>query len=292
MYKIAILGCENSHAKSFLELIKQGEYPALQVVGVYSEEREAADALHEAYGVAVLDDYASLAGRVDGIMITARHGDNHYRYAKPYLPYRIPMFIDKPITCREEDARAFMCEARENGVRLCGGSTCAAVDETLALAADVANNAYGELRGGALACPIYKGSPYGGFYFYAQHLVEVMTRIFGEGIQAIRADQNGETVTFTARYDGYSVLATYIEDSGYYSVSVYGARGARTEQLSISLPSFRHEMNDFLALLEGADMPKSYESFAYPVFVMNAILRSLDSGTWEAVAPMERSSAC
>ena len=38
MYKIAILGCENSHAKNFLDLISKGLYPDIEVVGVYSNE--------------------------------------------------------------------------------------------------------------------------------------------------------------------------------------------------------------------------------------------------------------
>ena len=31
MYKIAILGCENSHANAFLKLINEGKYPEIEV---------------------------------------------------------------------------------------------------------------------------------------------------------------------------------------------------------------------------------------------------------------------
>ena len=48
MYKIAILGCENSHAKNFLDLIAAGAYPEIEVVGVYSNEPEAAQKLRSA----------------------------------------------------------------------------------------------------------------------------------------------------------------------------------------------------------------------------------------------------
>ena len=50
MYKVAILGCENSHADSFLSLIKDGLYPDLEVVGVYSHEEEPPKKLQEKYG--------------------------------------------------------------------------------------------------------------------------------------------------------------------------------------------------------------------------------------------------
>ena len=41
MYKIAILGCENSHANSFLDfIIKDKLYTDIEVVGVYSDDIE------------------------------------------------------------------------------------------------------------------------------------------------------------------------------------------------------------------------------------------------------------
>ena len=42
MYKVAILGCENSHADSFLNfIIKEKKFPDVEVVGVYTDEEEA-----------------------------------------------------------------------------------------------------------------------------------------------------------------------------------------------------------------------------------------------------------
>ena len=82
MFKIAILGCENSHADAFLEsIIKKGEYPDLEVVGVYSHEADANARMKEKFGVYCAESFDEFVGKVDGIMITARDGDNHYKYA-------------------------------------------------------------------------------------------------------------------------------------------------------------------------------------------------------------------
>jgi len=283
MYKIAILGCENSHANNFLSLIAAGNYPDIEVVGVYSNEPEASAKLNEKFGVYVMKDYDEMCGKVDGIMITARHGDNHYKYAKPYMDSGIPMFIDKPITCSEEDAIAFMKEAKEKGISFCGGSTCAALKETLELAEAVKEKTVGDVRGGSLACPIYLDSPYGGFYFYAQHLVEVMLTVFGEDVKAVTAEKYDGSLIFTAHYGSFNVVGTYLEKISYYTVSLYGAKGTQSKVLNFTPDSFRHEMNDMHDLLEGKPMKKSYESFTASVFVMNAILRSLDSGKRESV---------
>lgn len=281
MYKIAILGCENSHAKNFLDLISKGLYPEIEVVGVYSNEYDAVEKLHDTFGTRIMESFDECVGRVDGVMITARHGDNHYKYAKPYLDSGIPMFIDKPITCTEEDALAFMREAQDKGVRLCGGSTCAALCETLSLADDVNGGVHGELLGGSVCSPLISDSPYGGFYFYAQHLVEIMTTIFGGGIREVLAERCDKTLEFSAYYDGYRVNGTYVEKGKYYTAGVYGYKSARSEILNFTPDSFRHEMDDMLHLLRGGEMKKSYEEFILPVFVMNAIVRSLESGKKE-----------
>ena len=282
MYKIAILGCENSHANRFLTLISEGMYPDIEVVGIYSNEPEAVDKLNKQYGIYVMKDYAELVGKVDGIMITARHGDNHYKYAKPYLDSGIPMFIDKPITCNSEEAVEFMRECKEKGVRLCGGSTCAFLSETLALAKAVEEKEQGDTMGGNLVCPIHLDSPYGGFFFYAQHLVEVMTKIFGQDVQEIIANKREATLSFIAKYEDFDVTATY-SSSNYYDISVFGKKSSRHEKLTFGENCFSHEMDDMHDLLVGKEMKKDYDTFIKPVFIMETIMRSAESGKWEKV---------
>lgn len=86
-------------------------------------------------------------------------------------------------------------------------------------------NEFGEVRGGSLACPIQLDSPYGGFYFYAQHLVEIMLTVFGSDIVSISSQKHDGSLTFTASY---------------------GSKSARAETITFTHDSFRHEMDDCL----------------------------------------------
>ena len=123
MYKVAILGCENSHANAFLRaVIEEKVVDDIEFVGVYSDDPAAAQKLHDMFGVPAAERYDEFVGKVDGILITARHGDNHFKYAKPYIESGIPMFIDKPITCSEEDAQEFMGLLKQHNIRVSGGS--------------------------------------------------------------------------------------------------------------------------------------------------------------------------
>ena len=56
MYKLALLGVENSHAKSFLQLIQKGLYPDITVIGVYSNEPEAAAKLQDEQMIVILTE--------------------------------------------------------------------------------------------------------------------------------------------------------------------------------------------------------------------------------------------
>ena len=51
MFRIAILGCENSHAENFLQIIRDEKYEDVEVVGVYSCFPGEGEKLQEKYGV-------------------------------------------------------------------------------------------------------------------------------------------------------------------------------------------------------------------------------------------------
>ena len=105
MLKLAILGCENSHANTFIDFVVDKKVvDDVEFIGVYSEDAEAMAKLTDKYGIPGVDSVDAFVGKVDGIIITARNGANHYKYAKPYIESGIPMFIDKPITNESSEA--------------------------------------------------------------------------------------------------------------------------------------------------------------------------------------------
>lgn len=283
MYKVAILGCENSHANSFLNaVLNEKIVDDIEFVGVYSDDKEAAGKLHDVFGVSVAESYDEFVGRVDGIIITARHGDNHYKYAKPYIQSGIPMFIDKPITCSEEDAEAFMKELKANGVKICGGSVCVLTDHVQELKKAVAEETYGKVNGGFLRAPLDMDNPYGGFFFYSQHLAQVAMEIFGHYPKTVRAMNNGDTYTCILRYEEYDVALAYICGNGHYCAMINCQNGSVGGTYNLA-GCFQREFMEFYNLLLGKEQKQSYEDFFAPVYVLNAIYRALQSGNEEVI---------
>lgn len=285
MYKVAILGCENSHANNFLKAVLQDKIvDDVEFVGVYSYDREAAEKLQEQFGVPVADSYEDFVGKVDGIIITARHGDNHYKYAKPYLDSGIPMFIDKPITCTEEDAKAFLEDLKVRKVPVTGGSVCVLTDHVQKMRDLVKEQALGKVFGGYLRAPVIMNSPFGGFFFYAQHLVQVMTEIFGCYPESVSARQVEEAVYCQVHYSDYDVDLTFVQNSGVYYAGISCNDGYAGGDYSQEIAgSFAREFMEFYYLLQGKEQKQNYEDFFAPVYILNAIHRALQSGGVESV---------
>lgn len=287
MKRIAILGCENSHADAFLKFIaEKEEFRDIEVVGVYSNDAPAAEKLNARFGVPVLSDYTDAVGKIDGLIITARHGGNHYPYAKPYIDSGIPMFIDKPITIREDEAVELMRQLKARNTRISGGSSLKQDVHVAQLKADAEQEVGGKTISGFVRAPYQSENDYGGFYFYAQHLVEMVCEIFGRFPQSVTARQNGKQIHVLFHYEAYDCVGLFSDNNYQY----YAARMAEKGTKGLDIPStndwFYREFKEFCDLLDGADQSLSYEAFIAPVFILNAIERSLSSGKEEAVGPI------
>jgi len=286
MKKIVILGCENSHAASFLNAIKKNEvFSDVEVVGVYSDEAAPCEKLRANYGVEIMGDFAEAVGLVDGVVITARNGDNHYKYAKPYLDLGVPLYIDKPITNSEEDAVAFIGDLERRGIRYTGGSCLRHDNFVKELAEDHKAEVDGKTLGGEFRAPLDSESPYGGFFFYAPHLVESVMVIFGKNVKSVRVFKNGIKTTVIFRYEDFDVVGLFVENNYVYYATRHAEKGVKASKIAGGAGNdwIYNEFMDYYKLLEGGKTGVSPEDFIAPVFVMNAIKRAIDSGDEEKV---------
>ncbi len=277
--KIAILGTENSHAYAFANLLHNDpDYRDVELVGIYGAEQEANyQIVNEGLCNNIAEKPEDYLGKVDGIMVTARHGDLHLAYALPYLRAGIPAFIDKPFTVGLEQAEQLIAVAKLSGAALCGGSVLKYPDEFNQLKRFCATNS---ITGGFVAAPINMVNPYGGFYFYSSHLVEMMFSVFGSDIRAVQAfcpDEATNRVSVRFDYGSFDVLALY---SGSYSyvVSVCSEKGFRSATVEDLSYCFKIEMEEFLHTVRTGKMPQTYEEMKKPLVVLHAVEKSFQRG--------------
>lgn len=274
--KIAILGVENSHADAFGKLVKENpKYSDIEIVGIYSEEEDAVkriiDAGYANYAAKTHDEFL---GKVDGVVVTARHGNNHYKYAMPYVKAGIPCFIDKPFCADLELAKELAKTAKENGALLCGGSCLKFIDELKPLARIAKNKT---VLSGHICCPVNMDNVYGGFWFYTQHLIEMLITIYGRNVKSVIAycpDEKKNRLTVIFNFGEFDVC-------GFYTGAYRYSAGLRTSDEQIYdtfcddvTYTYLNEFDEFVEMVKNGVMHDSYEDLVYPVKVLHAIERS------------------
>lgn len=275
--KIAMLGVENSHADEFGKLIveKPEKYGDIEVVGIYSEDEEATKRLidkgYATYAAKTPDEFL---GKVDAVIIVARHGDNHYKYAMPYVKAGVPCFIDKPFCANLDNAKELAETAKANGALLCGGSCVKFFDEIKHLTRLAKEN---RVVGGMVATPINIDNPYGGFWFYTQHLVEMMTTIFGRNVKSVIAncpDEKLRRVTVIFNYGDFDVCGIYSPSNKFYANIMFENSKLEQGYCDNVLYTFERELDMFVNMVKNGVMVESYDELVYPVKVLDAIKRS------------------
>ncbi|MBR2965328.1 MAG: Gfo/Idh/MocA family oxidoreductase [Clostridia bacterium] len=278
MFRIAILGVENSHANSFLNyVVKDKLYPDIEVVGVWSDEAEPLQKIVDDYGVPAMSAPDELVGKIDGLVVTSRRGSYHYKMAKPYISSGIPMFIDKPITSDPAEAVEFMKELKAAGVRATGGSSLIHSETIVNLKGEIAKPENGPVIGGFMRGPILPDSPYDGFYFYCMHLVQSMQELFGYYPLSVRTFTREKVFTSVVHYDDFEVAVEFVRSSNMYRAFVSTHKGFAGDNVSVGNREFSIEFKKFHELLLGGEMEQSYRDFIAPVFVADAIIKSIDT---------------
>lgn len=285
MVRVGIIGSENSHAMAFSQIMnKSSQYPDLCVVAIYGEDAEASRKVQEACEVPLLAQSAqAMLGQVDAVMVTSRDGALHPGYARPFLEAGIPAFIDKPIAGDGASAWALLRLAQARGVPVMGGSSVKFTADTLALRAEAQSLlSAGNLLGGHVWAPVSMENEYGGFYFYASHLVETALTVFGYDPLSVRALRKPRGVEAMLDYAGFTIHLSFLESVYHYGATVLGTQGAVTRPISLD-GCYDVEVAHFAEMLQTGAMPQSIEEMALPIFVMDALKQAYETGEAQAI---------
>lgn len=290
MFRIGILGSDNSHADRFSEILNRPDHPAYlpdsgaQVVAIWGQEAERTQQVAENGRIpTIATDPGDMLGQVDAVFCVTRHGGLHRELVTPYLEAGIPAFIDKPLAVDPADARAIVEVAQAKNVPFTSFSTVRFSQDTQALAAEAEQ--LGGVRVGAYVGPATRRNPYGGIIFYAVHSIEMMLMFQGTGVQWVHAqegpaldEQGNGAITVTCAYgDGALGTLTLTVDAKYaFTAQLLGRDGLAYKHLNIS-DCYHEGMKRILPVLRGeADPGVTPKAMIEAVEIAAAIERSLD----------------
>ena len=286
MYRIGIVGSDNSHADAFSMLVnlpdeKTGEYlyPDCKVTGIFGLDKErtqqvAADGKIDF----IAEKPEDLLGKVDAVMVVFRHGGLHAEYALPFIEAGIPVWIDKPFSISNEDAKRIIGASVKYNTPVTGGSTCKYAYDILMIRNAVENyNRIGKIKSAMINFPAELVNEYGGLYFYGAHLVEMTLAAFGYDPRSVTASEKNGNVVAVVKYDAFQVVMNFIPEAREYYAVVFGENGTMLREIDINI-SYRLGFEKFAEMLRTGKMPLPLENLFTAVVLLNGVVESYTSG--------------
>jgi predicted dehydrogenase len=292
MYRIGIIGTENSHALAFSRIINLPDpetgavpYPDVRVTGVYGPDEESARRIMEETGADfIAGDPEEFHGKTDAMCITCRKGSLHYRYALPFVEKGMPVFVDKPFTSDVAEGERLIAAAKKAGAKLCGGSSARLVMDTAMLKNIVRRLiSRGEFISASLNYAADPASEYDGFYFYSPHLTEICLEIFGGPPKSLLAlEKNGSRISIW-RYGDFDITLNYTRGTHESGALIFAKNNNIFREIDvghhvdISL-AYARELEHFVRMIRGGEMPASYEDLLLPVKMISAVEEAVKTG--------------
>ena len=284
MYRIAILGTENSHAMTFAKYINlpgadgKRPFPDMEVVGVYGDEASAGAILKEAGVKHAAKSPEEFLGKVDAVMVTARWGSRHAPYAMPYAKAGIPLFIDKPFTSDSAEAKEFIALLKQKNVMVTGGSACKYSPTLFEMKkAFLEDSAAGTFITGTLNFNVIPDSEYDGLFFYASHLIEMAFAVFGEEVKTVAAFRKNDSITAIFGYEKFDVTLLFTAGAWNCAGTLYGPKEIKHYPLDMATV-FNEEVRVFHDMLVTRKMSQTYESLVLPVTLIEVLARAVKTG--------------
>lgn len=291
MFRIGILGSDNSHADRFSEILNLPNHAAYlpdsgaRIVAIWGQEAERTQQVATNNGIdTIVANPSDMLGQVDAVICVTRHGGLHRELVVPYLEAGIPAFIDKPLAVDPADARAIVAAAQAKNVPYSSFSTVRFATSMQQFAAEAAAV---QPRVGMYTGPATRRNIYGGVIFYAVHSIEMMLMLQGTGVQSVLATEgpavddggNGNMSAVCTYADGGIGTLQLTVDAKYgFTATILGREGFAHRALDIS-DCYREGMKRILPCLRGeADPGVSAEAMIEAVQIAAAIERSLDEG--------------
>ena len=287
MFKIGIIGSDNSHADAFAKLVnlpdeKTGDFlfPDFKITSIFGLEKIRTEEVAAKGRIETIAERPEdMMGKVDAVMVVFRHGDLHLPYALPFVEAGIATWIDKPFTIKNIDAMKLFDAATKNGTLLTGGSSLKYIYDILKIKSAVENGSrIGALKTAVINFPVTLENEYGGIYFYGAHLAEMTLKAFGYDARSVVASACNGCVAAIVKFDNFHVTMNFIQESKEYYVVLYGDKGTIICELDTN-GSYRLEFNEFAEMIRSKKQREELKHLYAPVELLNAVVESCQNKT-------------
>ena len=156
---------------------------------------------------------------------------------------------------------------------VCGGSSLVHTDAIRSLSAYAKENR-SSIIGGHVTAPVSMENDYGGFWFYSQHLIQMMTEVFGTDVISVTAQKESQGVRAVYRYAQFCVTAFF--GTG-YTISLYrGGYDAVSATITLGEDYFLPELHAFYKMVKTGRIADRLQDLIAPVFLIDATITAYE----------------
>jgi len=213
---------------------------AAMVTHVWCQEREIAESIAKSSGIAhVVDNMIEMVGQIDAVILGRDDPENHVQMAKPFVEAGVPIFIDKPLACSQNDLDWFADSIAQNRFIM----SCSSM--RYANECRIAKQELSTLGKIELVTAVGKKD----WKKYGIHLLEAVFSVLDDplpvSVQHI-GEPDKEIVHVRLANGTDIVLHLYQHISGTFQVTFFGQQGWKLVDIRNSYSMFRDNMIEFV----------------------------------------------
>lgn len=278
--KIGYVGLDNSHCMGLIPMVnvdRPDGLPDGRFTHIWGRDPDRAREVQEKGRVeTIVEAPEAMIGQVDAVVVGSRAGDRHLAEARPFVEAGMPVYVDKPFTNSLADAEALVELAAKHGARLTSFSGLRVVPEVTEFKAAYRGAEY-DRYGGAINGHGDDTNPYGGWYFYAVHAIELLLEVWAPERGELLAAKIGDQLHVRVAADGGEIVTIQLSPK-FPPFSLVGFVDHATTASIVPLGGMQQGVTErIMAFYHGADDLSPRELLA-PLKVMEAIRKSLAGG--------------
>jgi hypothetical protein len=280
VYKIGIVGSDNSHAVVFSQIANgvDGEnyVPGFKVTHLFGlDDKRNKEVAEKGKIENIVSDINEMIGKIDIAFIEFRHGGLHLEYAKPFIENKVPVFVDKPIAATTSDARKLIHLAKENQVLLTSFSTLRFTNVVQELKKNFEKEDPVFL---SVLGPGDMQSEYGGLIFYGIHCTEIFNEISGTGVKEVYSIRKNGNIIATLLHEKLIGTIKIAPEMPYlFSIEILTKKSYFSSKVDIE-SCYKNGMIKIKEMLDKKQLVLSENEMFEPVAAVKAIEGSILSG--------------
>jgi len=276
MFKLGIVGAENSHCAAIANICNVQKKVAARTVCVWGETKKYAEAAAESGQIpTIVKDWRDMLGQVDGVMMDHRHPEPHYEVAKFFLSNKVPCFVDKPFTYRLRHAKELCDIAKKKRTPMTSFSIIPMQKNYQEFCK--ATKKLGKLTHLVTSGPVDLKTKYGGIFFYGIHQVDAVVELLGTDVERVNVTKHGDHGTATVQYrNGPIVTINLIKGyTGGFHWTAIGEKGSLDWKHVSDASPYLTGVKTFLKVFKTGAQPFSRERMLAPIATLEAMEKSI-----------------